>query len=54
VAAGTPMFAEQNVEGYMTFNPQLTGINADFILRVSGESMKDAYINNNDWIFVRK
>ena len=54
VAAGTPLFAEQNVEGFMTFNPQLTGIDADFILRISGDSMRDAYINNNDLIFVRK
>ncbi len=54
VAAGTPLFAEQNVEGYMTFNPNLSGINADFILRISGNSMRDAYINNNDLIFVRK
>lgn len=54
VAAGTPLFAEQNVEGYMTFNPNLSGINADFILRIAGNSMRDAYINNNDLIFVRK
>ncbi len=54
VAAGTPLFAEQNVEGYMTFNPNLPGINADFILRIAGNSMRDAYINNNDLIFVRK
>ena len=54
VAAGTPLFAEQNIEGYMTFNPKLPGINADFILRISGNSMRDAYINNNDLIFVRK
>jgi len=54
VAAGTPLFAEQNVEGYMTLNPQLTGINADFILRVVGDSMKDASINDKDLIFVRK
>lgn len=54
VAAGTPLFAEQNIEGYLTFNPRLTGISADFILRVSGDSMKDAYINDNDLIFVKK
>lgn len=54
VAAGTPLFAEQNVESFLTLNPQLTGINADFILRVSGDSMKDAYINDKDLIFVRK
>jgi len=54
VAAGTPLFAEQNIEGYMTLNPKITGIKADFILRVSGDSMKDAYINNKDLIFVKK
>jgi len=54
VAAGTPLFAEQNIEGYMTFTPKLSGVNADFILRISGNSMRDAYINNNDLIFVRK
>jgi repressor LexA len=54
VAAGTPLFAEQNIEGYITLNPKITGINADFVLRVTGNSMKDAYINDNDLIFVRK
>ena len=29
-------------------------MNADFILRVSGDSMKDAYINDKDLIFIRK
>jgi len=54
VAAGTPLFAEQNIEGYMTVNPKIIGINADFILRVTGDSMKDAYINDKDLIFVRR
>ncbi|UCE07170.1 MAG: transcriptional repressor LexA [bacterium] len=54
VAARTPLFAEQNIEGYITFNPEITGINADFVLRVTGDSMRDAYINDNDLIFVRK
>lgn len=54
VAAGTPLFAEQNIEGYMTLNPKTTGIHADFILKVHGDSMQDAYINDKDLIFVKK
>lgn len=54
VAAGSPLFAEQNIEGNVTLDPQLTGIHADFILRVSGDSMKDAYINDKDLILVRQ
>ena len=54
VAAGTPLLAEQNIEGFLTFSSQSTGIDADFILRVAGDSMRDAYINNNDLIFIKK
>jgi len=54
VAAGTPLFAQQNIQGYITLDTQLTGINADFVLKVAGDSMKDAYINHNDLIFVKQ
>ena len=54
VAAGAPLFAEQNIEGYMTINPEIMGFDGDFILRVSGDSMKDANINNNDLIVVKQ
>jgi len=54
VAAGSPLFAEQNIEGYFTVNSRILGIDADFILRVSGESMKDAHIHHNDLIFVKQ
>ena len=54
VAAGSPLFAEQNIEGYMTINPEIMGFNGDFILRVRGDSMKDANINNNDLIVVKQ
>jgi len=54
VAAGYPLFAEQNIQGYLTLDPHLMPMNADFILRVSGDSMKDAYINDKDLIFIRK
>ncbi len=54
VAAGTPLLAEENIEGYLSFEPGIAGVQADFILRVSGDSMKDAFINDNDLIFVKK
>ncbi len=54
VAAGTPLFAEQNIEGYFSFDTQLLGIDADFILRVKGESMKNARVNDNDLVLVKQ
>lgn len=54
VAAGTPLFAQENIEGYLNFDPEIAGFKADFILRVSGDSMKDAFISHNDLIFVKK
>jgi len=54
VAAGTPLFAEQNIEGYFSFDTQLLGIDADFILRVKGESMKNARVSDNDLVLVKQ
>jgi repressor LexA len=54
VAAGSPLFAEQNIEGYITINPDIMGFNGDFVLRVRGDSMKDANVNNNDLIVVKQ
>ena len=54
VAAGSPLFAEQNIEGYITINPDIMGFNGDFVLRVLGDSMKDANVNNNDLIVVKQ
>jgi repressor LexA len=54
VAAGLPLFVDQNIEGYITFNPKIMGFDGDFVLRVSGDSMKDANINNDDLIVVKQ
>lgn len=54
VAAGSPIFAEQNIEGYFTLDPHAMGFDADFVLKVKGNSMKDAFINQDDLIIVRK
>ncbi len=56
IAAGTPIFAEECIEDYISFIPE--GINADpsdlFALRVKGESMIEAGIMNGDTIVVEK
>lgn len=55
VAAGQPIFAEQNIEDYLTISKVLIG-NLDetalFALRVNGDSMVEAGINNGDFAIV--
>lgn len=51
IAAGTPIFADQNIEDYFTIDSR---INADFCLRIDGNSMIDADIHNNDIVFIRQ
>lgn len=51
IAAGTPIFADQNIEDYFTIDSR---INADFCLRIQGDSMIDAGIKNNDIVFIRQ
>ena len=55
IAAGSPLFAEQNIDGYITLDPESIGIHADFILRVSGNSMQDAniYVEKNRVIYFK-
>ncbi len=52
VAAGLPLFAEQNIEGY-TYTER-RGENRYFALRVKGDSMNAARIFDGDIIIVRR
>lgn len=54
ISAGAPIFAEQNIEGYISLDLSLTGSSADFLLRVRGDSMRDANIFDGDLVFVKK
>jgi repressor LexA len=55
VAAGEPVLAEQNVEETVTVDRYFIGNQREvFGLRVRGDSMIDAGINDGDFIFVRK
>ncbi len=55
VAAGEPVLAEQNIEENITVDRFLVGAHREvFGLRVRGDSMIDAGINDGDFVFVRK
>jgi repressor LexA len=49
VAAGVPRLAEEHVEDWVT-----TPFEGDFVLRVTGESMRDAGILDGDLVVVRR
>ena len=53
IAAGGPLLAEQNVEEERAV-PEPLGRNADFLLRVKGESMIDAGILDGDILVVQR
>ena len=54
IAAGTPVFAQENYEGYVAYIPPVPVSLEDlFALRVSGESMIGIGIMNGDIIIVR-
>src|SRR5213080_167660 len=44
VAAGQPVLAEENIEDYVQVPAAIGGDEAEFILRVRGDSMRDAGI----------
>src|SRR5436190_24015473 len=53
VAAGEPILAEENIEDYLEVPDVVGGEDGDYILRVRGESMKDAGILEGDFVVVR-
>ncbi len=54
VAAGVPIFAEQNVEEMIGLPTQIVGDSSSFLLKVRGESMIDAGILDGDIVAVRE
>jgi repressor LexA len=53
VAAGQPVLAEENIEEYVEVPPFAGGEEGEFVLRVKGDSMKDAGIFEGDHVIVR-
>jgi repressor LexA len=54
VAAGQPVLAEENIEEYVPVPGIAGGDDGEFVLRVKGDSMKDAGILEGDFVIVRK
>lgn len=53
VAAGSPILAEENVEGYFHVDRSVAKTKNSFLLRVRGDSMVNAHILNGDMVVVR-
>jgi repressor LexA len=53
VAAGQPVLAEENIEDYIQTPTFAGGEEGEYLLRVRGESMKDAGILENDLVVVK-
>jgi repressor LexA len=53
VAAGQPILAEENIEEYVQVPAIAGGAEGEYVLRVSGESMRDAGILEGDYVVVR-
>jgi repressor LexA len=54
VAAGQPILAEENIEDHVNMDVQLFKPRADYLLRVRGQSMKDAAILDGDLLAVHR
>ena len=54
VAAGQPILAEENIEEYVSVPELAGGDEGEYVLRIRGESMKDAGILEGDYVVVRR
>ena len=54
VAAGSPVLADENIEEYVPVPGIAGGEDGEFVLRVKGDSMKDAGILDKDYVIVRR
>jgi repressor LexA len=54
VAAGSPVLADENIEEYVAVPGIAGGEDGEFVLRVKGDSMKDAGILEGDHVIVRR
>lgn len=53
VAAGQPVLAEENIEDYISVPDAAGGSDGEYLLRVRGDSMKNAGIIEGDFVVVR-
>jgi repressor LexA len=53
VAAGTPILAEENIEEYVEVPDAIGGEDGNYVLKVQGDSMRDAGILDGDSVVVK-
>jgi repressor LexA len=53
VRAGEPILAIENIEGYINLDQSLVSSKDVFLLRVQGDSMIDAHIQDGDFALVK-
>lgn len=51
IAAGVPIYADENFDGYRECTED---VDADFCLKIQGDSMTGARINDGDIVFIKK
>ena len=54
VAAGQPILAEENIEDYVSVPELAGGEEGEYVLRIRGDSMKNAGILEGDYVVVRR
>lgn len=54
IAAGGPILADETIEDTFPLPRELVGEGTIFLLRVVGDSMSEAAINDGDWVAVRQ
>jgi repressor LexA len=54
VAAGQPILAEENIEDYVPVPELAGGEEGEYVLRIRGDSMKNAGILEGDYVVVRR
>lgn len=54
IACGSPILAEQNIEGYISVSNDFLGHGTFFVLKANGNSMINAGISDGDYVVVRQ
>ncbi len=54
IACGEPIFAEENIQGYLSISSEFLGNGQFFVLQASGDSMIKVGINDGDYVIVRQ
>ena len=54
IACGEPLFAEENIQGYLSISSEFLGNGQFFVLQANGDSMIKVGINNGDYVIVRQ